>query len=182
MSKLENLTLRQVGIVKSSLKKISIRVDSQSKDLKLDEMIALRQELAMSTAEIVVEEEYEECLDGIEEFSHVVICFLTDMPESARRIKKVHPGGDKEVPLKGIFACRSPARPNPLGLSTVKLLERKKTVLVVQGFDAVDGTVVLDIKPHILSFDAPHNVKMAQWVYDWVAAWEERMNKYKEKH
>ena len=182
MSKLENLTLRQVGTVKSSFNKFSVSPDSQIQDLKLDEMIALQQELAMSTAEIIVEEEYEECLDGIEEFSHVVVCFLTDMPESARQIKKIHPGGAKEVPLKGIFSCRSPARPNPLGLSTVKLLERRENVLVVQGFDAVDGTVVLDIKPHIPPFDAPPDVKMAQWVYDWMDSWEKKMREYKEKH
>ena len=179
MSKLEKLTLKQIGTVKSSHKKVCIGLDSQNKDIKLDERIALQQEMETGVSEIVVDEEYEDCLDGIEDFSHVVVCFLTDIPEDARQLKKVHPGGSEELPLKGIFACRSPVRPNPLGLSTVKLLERKGNVLVLQGFDAIDGTAVIDIKPHIPAYDAPPDAKMAQWVHDFEHLWVKRIKEFK---
>ena len=58
-----------------------------------------------------------------------------------------HPQGDRLRPKRGVFALRSPRRPNPIGLSEVDLVEIKENVLYVKGLDAIDGTPVLDIKP-----------------------------------
>ena len=69
------------------------------------------------------------------------------------------------MPIKGIFATRSPVRPNPICKTTVKLIERKGATLIVEGFDAIDDTPVVDIKPHIPFYDSPLNVKLADWMY-----------------
>ncbi len=76
--------------------------------------------------------------------------------------------------MKGVFSCRSPVRPKPLGLSTVKLLERKGNVLVLEGFDAIDGTEIIDIKPHITQYDAPCEAKVAKWVHDFEDLWKKK--------
>lgn len=71
------------------------------------------------------------------------------MHKLSRRDKRVlltHPKRDLSKPLKGVFALRSPMRPNPIGLSKVRLIERKDNQLTVDGLDAIDGTPILDIK------------------------------------
>ena len=79
-------------------------------------------------------------------------------------MKKVHPKGNEKLPLVGVLASRSPARPNPIGITTVKLLGRDRNVLKVQGLDAVDGTPVLDIKPHIPRYDSPTQATTPDWI------------------
>lgn len=58
-----------------------------------------------------------------------------------------HPKGDTDRPKRGVFALRSPRRPNSIGVTEVELLEVRENVLVVRGLDAIDGTPVLDLKP-----------------------------------
>jgi len=59
-----------------------------------------------------------------------------------------HPRGETDRPARGVFTIRSPHRPNPIGVTAVKVLEVREGELVVEGLDAWDGTPVLDIKPH----------------------------------
>ena len=62
----------------------------------------------------------------------------------------------KEGPAEvGVFATRSPARPNPIGLSVVRLLEVKESTLSIENVDLLDGTPLLDIKPYVREFDEP---------------------------
>lgn len=160
-----DIKLAAIGYVKNEAKEVSIPL--KNNDLHFDAGLHSQINFKASTSEIVVEKEFEECLDGLEDFSHIIVIFLTNVPEDARKtIKKIHPGGIKEAPLKGIFSSRSPIRPNPLAMSTVRLLEKGKNRLVVEGFDAVDGTTILDIKPFIALSDAPDNPKTAQWVFE----------------
>jgi tRNA-Thr(GGU) m(6)t(6)A37 methyltransferase TsaA len=86
------------------------------------------------------------------------------LPPSQRSIIKVHPKGNHNLPLVGVFASRSPARPNPIGITTVKLLERRENVLKVTGMDAIDGTPVLDIKPYIPGDDSSTEAKTPGWL------------------
>ncbi len=104
---------------------------------------------------VVFEPEYrvEEALRGIEAFSHLWLVWLFDRAERDTWSPTVRPprlGGNKRM---GVFATRSPFRPNPIGLSCVKLLEtaktREGTVLRVGGADLMDGTPILDIKPYL---------------------------------
>ena len=66
----------------------------------------------------------------------------------------MHPRGDASRPLTGVFATRSPDRPNPIGLHTVTVVAVDDAVVRVAGLDAVDGTPILDIKPALGTVDA----------------------------
>ncbi len=114
-------------------------------------------------SEVVVDEAYAGGLDGIEEFSHVIVVFHFHLSDGTAALH-AHPGGREELPEVGVFATRSPRRPNPIGITTVRLLERKGNLLRVRGLDAVDGTPVLDIKPHIPIADAFEGAVVPRWV------------------
>jgi len=115
-------------------------------------------------SQIVLDPRLAEALDGLEEFSHLIIVFWMDrVPEKERTVLKVHPRQRRDLPLVGVLATRSPARPNPIGVTTVRLLGRKGNVLKVQGLDAYDGTPVLDIKP-FLQGDAVLKSSAPAWV------------------
>ena len=100
---------------------------------------------------------FAEALDDIEGFSHLhLIYWLHRAGEVVSSVAgpsplKVIPYLD-DVP-RGVFATRAPVRPNPLGLSLVRLLERRGNVLVVEDLDVLDGTPLLDIKPYVEKFD-----------------------------
>jgi tRNA-Thr(GGU) m(6)t(6)A37 methyltransferase TsaA len=86
-----------------------------------------------------------EGLDGIAVGDKIVI--ITWFHRSQRNILKTHPRNDKRIPLTGVFATRSPDRPNPLGLHPVTVLEIKGNRLKVGPIEAIEGTPVVDIKP-----------------------------------
>jgi len=96
-------------------------------------------------SEIEILPEYAEGLHRIEENEELDIVFLFD--RSTFYKMRVHPHHDPTQPEVGVFASRSPKRPNFLGLTRVRLLERRGNVLVVKGLDAFNGTPVIDIKP-----------------------------------
>ena len=116
-------------------------------------------------SQIIIDPAYEKALDGIDSFSHIVVVFwLHKIRKEERSITKVHPFRNRDLPLKGVFATRSPVRPNPIGITAVKLLKRKGNVLSVQGLDAIDGTPVLDIKPYIKEQFDNTEVAMPGWL------------------
>jgi tRNA-Thr(GGU) m(6)t(6)A37 methyltransferase TsaA len=86
-----------------------------------------------------------EGLDGIAAGDEIIV--ITWFHQAQRDILKVHPRGDKTIPLTGVFATRSPDRPNPLGLHRVTVLEIDGNKLKVGPIEAIDGTPVVDIKP-----------------------------------
>ncbi|MBI5904644.1 MAG: tRNA (N6-threonylcarbamoyladenosine(37)-N6)-methyltransferase TrmO [Deltaproteobacteria bacterium] len=88
--------------------------------------------------------------DGRRSGKIIVVCW---MHLGDRDRMKVHPCGQEDRPERGVFSTRSPHRPNPLTLHTVKLLSVEGNVLRVRGMDAVDGTPVIDIKPHSPELD-----------------------------
>ena len=81
------------------------------------------------------------------------IVLITWLHQSRRNVLKLHPRGDKNLPLTGVFATRSPDRPNPLGLHRVTVLEIVRNRLRVAPLEAIDATPVVDIKP-VLSANA----------------------------
>ncbi len=117
--------------------------------------------LSDSVGKIVFESEYRspEALRGIEEFSHLWLIWEFSEARGERHSLTVRPprlGGNKRI---GVFATRSPYRPNPIGLSSVKLESVSHeaglgTVLYVSGADMLDGTPIYDIKPYITYSDS----------------------------
>ncbi len=87
---------------------------------------------------------FAKCLHRLVEGEEVIL--ITWLHEGRRSVMKVHPGSDKSNPLTGVFATRSPDRPNPLGLHRVKVLEMNGLRLRVGPLEAIDGTPVVDIK------------------------------------
>ncbi len=105
---------------------------------------------------------YIAALDGLEGFSHLfVLSHLDRQREGAAGVLRIRPrrhrGGtipQEELPEVGVFATDSPARPNPIGLTLVRLVRRVGHVLIVRGLDLYDGTPVLDIKPYRSDYGA----------------------------
>ncbi len=101
-------------------------------------------------ATIEVFPEFEKCLEGLESFTHVYVLFAFD--RSHRWSPTVKPPNSKKA--RGLFSTRSPNRPNPLGLTALRLTGRNGRILQVEGVDAFDNTPVLDIKPYVGSIDS----------------------------
>src|SRR4030095_5081889 len=97
-------------------------------------------------ARLEVDPDFVRALDGIEAGQEIVI--LTWLHEAHRDVLKVHPRDDRRIRLTGVFATRSPDRPNPIGLHRVRVLAiENERWLHGQGVEAIDGTPVIDIKP-----------------------------------
>jgi tRNA-Thr(GGU) m(6)t(6)A37 methyltransferase TsaA len=93
-----------------------------------------------------------EGIDGITIGSEILI--LTWLHKATRDLLKVHPRGDANRPLRGVFATRSPDRPNPIGLHRVEVLEIKETGHIrVRPLEVLDGTPIIDIKPVLPGLD-----------------------------
>ena len=115
-------------------------------------------------SEIIIDSSLTQGLDGLDDFSHIiVICWLHESTDKAKMALKVHPRGRHDLPPVGVFASRSPYRPNPLGKTTVRLLERRGNILTVAGLDAISGTPVIDIKPYIPDYDSASGAKAPEW-------------------
>ncbi len=117
------------------------------------------------TSEIVFDQGLEQSLEGLEDFSHIIVIYWMHRTTTwVQPPGKIHPRGRVDLPLVGTFATRSPHRPNPLGQCVAQLLERRGNVLIVSGLDALDGTPVLDIKPFMPPLDSPLEVRLPPWV------------------
>lgn len=112
-----------------------------------------------NVARIVLNKKYAKALDGIEGYSHALVLFWM------HRVKKVtlkhHPQGTG--PLVGIFACRCTGRPNPIGITTVKILKRRGNILTVKGLDVLNNTPIIDIKPFTPQYDSVSSARVPAW-------------------
>jgi tRNA-Thr(GGU) m(6)t(6)A37 methyltransferase TsaA len=116
-------------------------------------------------SEVVLDESLTEGLDGIEEFSHLLILFWMHRAPEAEPVRmRRRPQGRPDMPEIGIFAQRARHRPNPIGITAVRLLRREKNRLFVQGLDAINGTPVLDVKPYVAAFDAVDSPRTPEWM------------------
>jgi tRNA-Thr(GGU) m(6)t(6)A37 methyltransferase TsaA len=96
-------------------------------------------------AKLVVDAEYAAGLAGIEVGDELLV--LTWLDRASRDVLAVHPRGDQTRPEQGVFATRSPHRPNPIGLHRVTVVAVEGPVIRVGNLEAVDGTPIVDIKP-----------------------------------
>lgn len=155
MSATEKIELKPIGFVKT--KAVGKEVRDRS-----------------NVSEIVLREDLAKALDGIEDFSHLFVIFwMHEISNEERRTVKVHPRGREDMPLLGVFATRTPHRPNPIGITLVELLEVEGNVLIVRGLDAFDGTPVLDIKPFDY-WDMAEDARVPDW---WMRLEKERSEK-----
>ena len=147
-----NIRFNPIGFVRTELSDEEIK-NTLSHDLE---------------AEIEILAEYAEGLEAIDGFSHLLVFFyLHKVTEKQRKLLKARPRrlikyglNLEDLPLVGVFCLDSPHRPNPIGLSVVKLLWRKGRILRVKGLDAFDGTPVIDLKPYsprrkVAKFEVP---------------------------
>jgi tRNA (adenine37-N6)-methyltransferase len=161
------IDIQPVGYIRSSFKDAvppmsDVQMDSQE---RMQKIRARHQSIKTQTAELVILPELVGVLEGIEDFSHIVVLYWAHLvPPERRRLQQVHPMGRKDLPLKGIFATRSPARPNPILVSTVKLLAREGSVLRVLGLEALDGSPIVDIKPFVRDFDGAESATVPAWL------------------
>jgi tRNA-Thr(GGU) m(6)t(6)A37 methyltransferase TsaA len=140
------LTLRPIGYVENGVKK--------GEQAIWEEM----------ESRIVLDGQWAKGLQGLDEFSHVVVIFWLDGPNETEVPLQVHPEAKDDLPLVGLFATRTPLRPNPIGLTSVELLSVEGTTLRVRGLDAFDGTPVLDIKPYLIRGDLKPEASVPRWL------------------
>ncbi|UCC86391.1 MAG: tRNA (N6-threonylcarbamoyladenosine(37)-N6)-methyltransferase TrmO [Anaerolineales bacterium] len=140
------LTLRPVGFVRNG-------VLSGGREIRWENI----------ESEIVIDPEWVDALDGVEGFSHLwVIFYLSQSP--LPKLLRTRPKGRADAPLVGRFATRSPARPNPIGLTPVELLAVEGGCVRVRGLDAFDGTPVLDLKPYLPRGDSLPHARVPDWL------------------
>ena len=103
------------------------------------------------TSKLVFRKVYVDGLYKLSHFKHIWVIFGFHNLHETRM--KVHPMHDPTKPLVGVFASRSPTRPNKIGLTLVELVSVRKNVVTVRGLDAFDGTPIFDIKPYEKEID-----------------------------
>jgi tRNA-Thr(GGU) m(6)t(6)A37 methyltransferase TsaA len=158
MSSKDTMKLKPIGFVKT---------EAAGKEIRDKSLIS----------QIVFREEFTEALEGIQDFSHLFVIFwMHKIAEKEKGIMKVHPRGRQDMPLLGVFATRTPCRPNPLGLTRVRLIGIEGNVATVQGLDAFDDTPVLDIKPFDF-WDTTEDVRVPEW---WMKLEKEKTERNKE--
>lgn len=116
-------------------------------------------------SEIELAESLSPGLQGLDGFSHILVVFLMHRAafEPAQHLVR-RPRGRADMPLTGVFSQRNRDRPNPIGITAVRLLGVEGNRVRVQGLDAVDGTPVLDIKPYYPVFDRVDGAVTPEWV------------------
>lgn len=112
--------------------------------------------------EVDVFDEYAPGLQDLEGFSHVTLLYYFHRASSEELVVKPFLDDARH----GVYATRHPRRPNHLGITTVRLLERRGNVLVVDGVDMLDGTPLLDIKPYVAAFDRGPESARCGWLAD----------------
>jgi tRNA-Thr(GGU) m(6)t(6)A37 methyltransferase TsaA len=108
-----------------------------------------------------------DAIAGLEEFSHLDVVYVFDQvdPDDVN-VGARHPRGNPDWPAVGIFAQRAKARPNRIGVTTCELVSVDERSIVVRGLDAIDGTPVLDLKPHVVEFGPRGEVRQPVWIQE----------------
>jgi tRNA-Thr(GGU) m(6)t(6)A37 methyltransferase TsaA len=104
-------------------------------------------------------------LQSLDRFSHIIILYwfhLRDKDEH-RHVLQITPRRHPGAPQVGVFASRSPSRPNPLGLCVTELVKLQECTLLVKGLDALESSPVVDIKPYIPRADSVPDARVPEW-------------------
>jgi len=117
------------------------------------------------TARLELLPEFAPGLTGLEAFSHaVVLTYLHEAAFDPGQHLRRKPRGLEHLPRIGIFAQRAKDRPNPIGVTAVRILGVAEGALLVRGLDAIDGTPILDIKPYVPEFDRVDDATAPTWL------------------
>jgi len=159
------IRLKPIGYVKNNLKQTTFHqnldIEARKKQIR-----SKFETINQTISDLIIDDPFVEMLDGLEAFSHIVVIYWPHLlTEEHRSIKKVHPMGRKDLPLQGVFATRSPARPNSILISTVALLEKKHNILRVKGLEALDGSPILDIKAMVQIDDGIQDPVFPEWIH-----------------
>ena len=116
----------------------------------------------VSTIELL--EDYYSGLEGLADFSHATVIYYLDKAvyEKEKHLQR-HPQNRDDMPLVGIFSQRGKDRPNKIGMTSVEIVSVDEKTLTVKGLDAIDGTMVLDIKPYYPVYDKK-DATVPEWV------------------
>jgi len=160
-------TVKPVGVVRSELKTPSLRAGKKGLEAAKDVRRGLEEARRIRTlvSELVIKPELEGILDGLEEFSHALVLYWPHLlPPEGRKLIKVHPMGNDDLPLVGVFSTCSPGRPNPILVTAASIIGREGNVLKVQGLEALDGSPIIDIKPYTRSYLYRENLVLSDWM------------------
>lgn len=113
-------------------------------------------------SKIVIDRRYVDGLRGLDGYSHIYVIYWMHRRAGRRAELLVRPRGRADLPEVGVFATRSPSRPNPIALTVVELLKIDGNVLKVRGLDALDMSPVLDIKPYDY-YDVIQGIRVPGW-------------------
>lgn len=130
------------------------------------QFIGVVEESKDEKAKIRIYPEFKSGLKGIDGFSHIIVLYWIHLRDTKkdRSTLLVYPRRHKVNIETGVFACRSPSRPNPIGLCVAELLEVKDNLIIVRGLDAIEGSPIVDIKPYIPDTDAVLNAQTPKWL------------------
>jgi tRNA-Thr(GGU) m(6)t(6)A37 methyltransferase TsaA len=141
------LPLRSIGVVRSP---VTEGVDEGWGDV---------------VSELQLDPELVRGLDGLDGFSHALVVYYMHQSSFDAATDLVRrPRGRADMPELGIFAQRAKHRPNPVGITAVKIVARAGAVLTVRGLDAIDGTPLLDLKPYVPAFDRVDAPTVPAWM------------------
>ncbi len=109
--------------------------------------------------------EYTDGLMGLDQFSHILVFYWFHENDTSEKRKtlQVHPRGDKMNPLSGVFATRSPRRPNPIGISICRILSVDGNKIHIDQIDGFNGSPVIDIKPYFPDMDSISDAITPGW-------------------
>jgi len=147
------IIFKPIGIVHSPY--------SQKKDIKKSQNIDPKG-FETVRGELEIFGEFAEGLQDIDGYSHIILIFA--FHKAGEKKLYAHPPFDDR--RRGVFSTRSPNRPNPIGLSILRLIKRDKNKLQVQGVDMLDGTPILDIKPYTPRDQKP--LARFGWLEEWL--------------
>ncbi len=116
---------------------------------------------------LVLNKDLQPALKGLDGFSHVLVLWWFDRSNAPnkRSLLQVHPRGNRNNPLTGVFACRAPVRPNRIGLTLCRIVSVKNNVVEIERIDAFTDTPILDLKPYIPSADFTEG-SVPNWLKD----------------
>lgn len=116
-------------------------------------------------SEIIIDDEYCPALLGVENYSHLLVFYWFHLRDNKkhRETLQVTPPRHEGAPLTGVFSCRSPSRPNPIGFTVVELLSVDGCRLQVLGLDALEDSPIIDLKPYSPRGESFPDARTPKW-------------------